>query len=276
MMRTSNEYGLTTSEGIRLFLEFWPKFKDEFIEVLQSLPNNESLLFSKDVVDFNWCHLYELPIKQHIAVPLTGLLQDEKLLRIFQELASSKNQVAFVPELITQIDSYFDALEPPSETEKKELIPLLAAYFSLSLSIYHSLRCVLYHGCFLNELIERVRTGDDKALFDAVRLDPTVIGCKSVLNRISKATLLQDKRFIAKLKAALNGNIAKREQANYQKMRLVLEILYESQATRLDDDQLYQLFVEELKLYSWNERGGGNAKALRKFADTYMKKQATT
>jgi hypothetical protein len=44
----------------------------------------------------------------------------------------------------------------------------------------------------------------------------------------------------------------------------------------LSDDQLHQLFVKELKLYSGNEKGGGNAKALRKFADTYMKKASTT
>jgi hypothetical protein len=125
-------------------------------------------------------------------------------------------------------------------------------------------------------LIERVRAGDDKALFDAIRLDPTVLGCKSVVERISKAALLQDKKFFAKLKAALNGKIAKREQANYQKMRLVLEILHEANSKKLNDDQLYELFVKTLKLYSWNEREGGNAKALRKFVETYMKRTSTT
>ena len=59
-------------------------------------------------------------------------------------------------------------------------------------------------------------------------------------------------------------------------MRLVFEVLYEAGALRLTDKQLYQLFVEELKLYTANSKGGGSDKALRKFADTYMKKNATT
>ena len=98
----------------------------------------------------------------------------------------------------------------------------------------------------------------------------------SVSPRISKAALLKDNRFFAKLRAAINGKLAKREQANFQKMRLVFEILHEAGASRLSDSELHQLFIEELKLYSSNARGGGNAKALRKFADTYMKKSATT
>jgi len=56
----------------------------------------------------------------------------------------------------------------------------------------------------------------------------------------------------------------------------VFEVLHEAGATRLSVSQLHQLFVEELKLYSSNAKGGGNVKALRKFADTYMKKSATT
>lgn len=59
-------------------------------------------------------------------------------------------------------------------------------------------------------------------------------------------------------------------------MRLIFRILSEAGATRLSNDQLYQLFVEELKLYTANSAGGGVEKSLRKFADTYMKQYATT
>lgn len=272
----NHEYGLTTAESIRIFLEHWPKIKTGFEESWQSLSEERELLFGKDSIGFSWCHLYELPIKQHVFLPLTGFLQDERFLKIFQSFSASKDQIAFIPQLASQVDAYFEALGPPSKEEAIELMPFAAAFFGATLSVFHSLRCVLFHGCFLNELIDRVRTGDDKALFDAIRLDPTVVGCKSVIERISKAALLHDKRFFAKLKAALNGNIAKREQANYQKMRLVLEVLYEAKSESLNDNQLYELFVKALKLYSWNERDGGNAKALRKFADTYMKQNSTT
>ncbi len=97
----------------------------------------------------------------------------------------------------------------------------------------NTLICVLYHGCFLNDLIERVRAGDDKSLFDAVRVDATAIGCWPVVERISKAALIKDEEFFDALKNAINGPMAKREQANFQKMRLVLEVLHEAGATRL-------------------------------------------
>ena len=149
-------------------------------------------------------------------------------------------------------------------------------YLAMNRSTFLSLQCVLYHGCFLNELLERARAGNDKALFDSIRIDSTIMGTPTAIKRYSKAAFLSDHSFFKKLKAALNGNKTKREQANYQKMRLVFEILHEAKAARLNDDQLYQLFIKELNLYSGNEFGGGNTKALRKFADAYMKKQATT
>ena len=131
---------------------------------------------------------------------------------------------------------------------------------------------MLYHGCFLNELIERVRSGDDKALFAAVRIDKTVIGCPSVIKRTSRAAIMNDEEFFNNLRNALEGKKTKLEQENFQMMRLAIEILHESGAARLNDKQLWQLFVEELDLYSRNS----SPKALRKFVDTYMKKNATT
>lgn len=53
-------------------------------------------------------------------------------------------------------------------------------------------------------------------------------------------------------------------------------MLYEAGTTRLSDEQLYQLLVEELKPYTANTKGGGVEKSLRKFTDTYMKQNATT
>lgn len=240
-------------------------------------------LLGEDALLFAWCHFYELPIKDHLALALTcitqnfeGMLDQGQVVEWYKELAASRSQVGELPSHVAKIEQYFDDLDDPSEEQIEKMRPILADIFGKGLSMSNTLRCVLYHGCFLNELIERVRAGDDKALFDAIRIDPTVIGCISVSNRISKAALLQDNSFFTKLKAAINGKMAKREQANFQKMRLVFETLFEAGASHLSDAQLQELFVEELNLYSGNAKGGGNAKSLRKFADTYMKKNATT
>lgn len=272
----NHDYGLTTAEDIRIFLELWPKFEAEFEEAMVEVSENASLIFKDSSFSLSWCQLYELPFKDQLSHSLAGLLQDETFLQIFKSLASSGNQLAFVPEMLSQVNTYIDSWDEPTQEEAGELLPIVSAYLAINRSTFLSLQCVLYHGCFLNELLERARAGNDKALFDSIRIDPTIIGAQTAIKRYSKAAFLSDYNFFKKLKAALSGNKTKREQANYQKMRLVFEILHEAKATRLNDEQLYQLFVKELKLYSWNEREGGNAKALRKFADTYMKQNSST
>jgi hypothetical protein len=271
-----------TAEDLRIFLEFWPQFFAEADEAQHMLIEIKDKILNKDTEPFAWCYLYELPIRQHLTMAMAsivqgyeGLLNHEQVAEWYKQVAGTPGQITALPDVYGQIDRHFDAMEP-SDEDMEKLLPTVAGTFGLGLSMFYTLRCVLFHGCFLNELIERVRTGDDKALFDAIRIDPTVVGCISVSCRISKATLLQDNSFFTKLKAAINGKMAKREQANFQKMRLVFEILREAGASRLNDAQLQQLFVDELHLYASNAKGGGNAKALRKFADTYMKKNATT
>lgn len=271
-----------TAEDLRTFLDHWPKLSAEADEVQKMLIEDKDKMLGKDAESFAWCYLYEFPFRQHLNLAnaaivqgFSGFLSADQVKGWLKQIADTPGQIVAIPGVYDQIGSYFDETEL-SEEDAKKLLPTFAGTFGIGLSIHNSLRCVLFHGCFLNELIERIRTGDDKALFDAIRIDPTVIGCPSVSIRISKATLLQDKRFFAKLRASLKGKMAKREQANLQKMRLVFEVLYETGASRLSDSQLEELFVHELDLYDYDEIGGGKAKALRKFADTYMKKNSTT
>lgn len=271
-----------TAENLRLILDSWPKLSADADEVQKMVIEDRDKILGKDTEPFAWCYLYEFPFRQHlnlataaIVKSFAGFLSVEQVTDWYKQIVDTPGQIGAIPGVYNQIGSHFDATELIEEDAKK-LLPTLAGTFGLGLSIHNSLRCVLYHGCFLNELIERIRDGDDKALFDAVRIDRTVIGCLSVSVRISKAALVQDNRFFAKLRASLHGKMAKREQAHFQKMRLVFEILHEAGAFRLTDSQLEQLFVAELNLYDYDEIGGGKAKALRKFADTYMKKSATT
>lgn len=277
MIENDSKYGKTTSENIRLFLEFWPDLQAEFHSAWEMVIKAEKLIFKDKSLGFSWCHLYELDPKDHFKLLYKGFSEDEEFQKILKQFISSSDQFSTIPQMQQNITNYFDThFEEVTEEEARELMPAMGEFFGIGMSVYFSLSSVLYYGLFINELVAKARSGDDKALFDAIRLDSTVIGCQTAMNRISKAKLLDDKSFFKKLKAALTGNKTKREQANYQKMRLVLELLYEAKCEKLTDDNLYELFVDTLNLYSWHERDGGNAKALRKFVDTYMKKNATT
>ena len=273
----------TTAEDLRVLLNFWPIFMAEVDEAQQGLIKDQAKLLGADTLPFAWCHYYELPIKDHssqamlcFAQTFNDMLDPQQIVNWFSQLAAATSQVGEIPNVVDLVRQHFDAMEDPSEEQVAKFLPVLAETLGKSWSMRNTLQCVLYYGCFLNDLIERVRAGDDKSLFDAVRIDATALGCWPVVERISKAALLLDEEFFDALKNAINGPMAKREQANFQKMRLVLEVLHETGATRLSDAQLHELFVEELKLYAGNASGGGNAKALRKFADTYMQKNTTT
>jgi|GEM_PF-3983902 len=131
--------------------------------------------------------------------------------------------------------------------------------------------------CHLYELpAELVRQGDDKALFKAIRIDPTCLGCKPIVQRISKATMTQDKAFFKELRRSIGHKPESLAQSNFQKMRLVLEVLHESGADKLNDRELEHLFIEQLNLYAANKAGGGSRDSLRKFVNTHMRQKSRT
>ncbi|SFE80907.1 hypothetical protein [Nitrosomonas sp. Nm166] len=266
-----------TAENLRTFLEFWQKIFVVIDETKQTIIEIIETFFDEATARFSWCHLYEYPFKHTANFNFSGLVHEEQLINWREQLVQTPGHINALPLIHDQIESYFTSNKNPTiEKDTKALQPILLANCTYFLSVQYSLYCVLYHGCFMYNLIERVRAGDDKALFDAIRIDPTVMGCQSAIGRISKATRLQDIQFFDNLKNAIDGKKAKRQQENFQKMRVVFRVLTEAGALRLTDSQLRELFIEELKLYTANSSGGGSEKSLRKFADTYMKKNATT
>lgn len=268
-----------TAQNLRVFLELWPLIEAGIDETKDSINDCSDQFLEQEDGEYSWCYLYELPADELVLIlfsTLTGVVKQDQFADWLKQMADTPGNIGALPDLFDQVKEHFKARPDPTKADIEAIrsdLPIVSAAF---VAMQYSLFCLLYHGCYLNELIERARNGDTKALFDAVKIDTSVIGCPSVVDKISTATRLQDKRFFAKLKAAINGKKEKLRQANFQKMRLVFKVLHEAGATRLTDTQLHHLFVEELKLYTSNAKGGGVDKALRKFADTYMKQYATT
>ncbi|SFK69505.1 hypothetical protein SAMN05216302_101287 [Nitrosomonas aestuarii] len=267
------------AQNLRAFLELWSLFEIGIKETKDSINDCSDRLLDKEESEFSWCYLYEFPANELVLIllsALTGFVKPDQIVDWLKQMANTPGNIGELPDIFDQVNKHFEERADPTYEDLEAIrsdLPMVSAAFT---AMQYSLFCLLYHGCYLNELIERVRNGDTKALFDAIKIDTSVIGCPSVVDKISTATRLQDKRFFAKLKSAINGKKEKLSQINFQKMRLVFKILHEVGATRLTDAQLYHLFVEELKLYTSNAKGGGVDKALRKFADTYMKQYATT
>lgn len=268
-----------TAQNLRAFLRLWPLVAIGIEETKKTINDFGDQFIDKKDDEFSWCHFYEKPSKDLMVLLYANLLPFvslEQILGWSKQMSDCPGNIGVLPDIYDQIQNHFDSKPNPTKDDLKALSPYLPEISAVFIAVQYSLWCLLYHGCFMNELIERARRGDNKALIDAIKIDTSVIVCPTAVGKISKATRLQDTEFFSELKTAIDGKKEKRSQPNFQKMRLVFEVLYEAGALRLTDKQLHQLFVEELKLYTANSKGGGSEKALRKFADTYMKKNTTT
>lgn len=269
------QLGKTSSDDLVLLLNLYPKMMGkEFEEARQILIDDEPIFFSADAIKTSWCQLYELPATEHIARVLAGVAGEEML----QDHVQAPNKIRAIEPSVNKFIAEFDAWQP-TEDEKTELKNSLQLVFGLTLSVINTLRCLLTFGSYLNDMITKVRAGGkgaDLALLRAVRIDPTVLGCPSVIIRISRAVMLDDQKFLDNVRKAMSGKFSKREQRTYQHMRLVLQVLYETGAPKLDKGDLYALFREELNIVR-DEAGEGDVKeALRQFAYQFMKEKSVS
>ncbi len=270
--------GNLSPANLHLFLELSEAFLSEAEEAKGILSERKEDFFARDCTKPVWCHLYELPIREH-AIQGAELLGGDSGI---QRLAGSKNQIIEASALLKEVDAEIEAWTPTPE-EKEELRPVLASVYALAFSLTNSFRSLMTFGLYLNDLVAIVRKGEagaEKALLSAVKIDPTVIGCPSAIAYISQRTLLGDAKFFAKLSAAMKGKLSDAEKNHFEKVRLVLQILHESGAKRLSGPDLYQLFVLELELVEGDEHSNsdsGNVENnLRQFAYQFLKRKAVS
>lgn len=272
------EFGKLSSTDLAHFLALYPKLLEGEREARDILKEKADKIFATGLPEPTWSHFYELPAKEHFVKSMVAFGAQEQL----KQLAQTPNQIQAILHMADSLDEVEkeDDWEPTDE-EREELKKILGAVSAISMSVMKSLRSLMVFGVYLNDLVAQVRAGGakgDKALLQAVKIDPTVLACPSVNARISRAILLDDHDYLAKVRRAMEGKLTKREQRNYQYMRIVLEVLHEAGAPKLSQDDLYTLFVEELKLVRGerDDDEGDVANALRQFAYQFMKQKAVS
>lgn len=120
--------------------------------------------------------------------------------------------------------------------DKKHLIWLAVVIQRNILSI------MLYHKS-MGALVDLVRQGDDQALFNAVRIDRSVLVAAPCADRLSKAELLNDKLFLRHLRSAIKGP-SQKHMATIQDLRYSIVALRECGFDRFTDDDLERLFIK--------------------------------
>jgi len=215
------------------------KAKQDSIELTQ-IVQKESLKI-KDLLERAppWSTWYDHPYPTVLALlfKATGLLD--------QILELCKKDDAEV-----QLLDFF-ASEPDVENEEPLSLDDQAFISSLAIAVFFQIPSLSMYNQTLNKLIEKAKSGDDKALFKAITVDRTVLSTPSVAKRIQMAQLKNDKPFFKKLSKALVRKQSRRPAKKLDDVRFMISALEDSKKfSTLTNEDAYSIFVEDLELYS--------------------------
>lgn len=181
---------------------------------------------------YSWGTIYERPFLEQMAVlfVLLGLH-----IPLHEAAKSDDPQEAVIhwADDNGPLDHWYDANE--DKIEKKYLLWLVIVLQRNILAI------MLYHKS-MGALVEEVRHGSDRALFDAVRIDRSVLLAAPCADRLSRAELLNDKDFLRHLRSAIKGPTQK-HMAAIQDLRYSIVALRECGFDRFTDQDLERLFI---------------------------------
>ncbi len=163
-----------------------------------------------------WGHLYEIAIEQLLPMYVHALGIEPELVKLLEAPDPVRAMVAFV-----EADNSDWADSPERQLTPMQMLSVLQA-------LSGSLECLALHGCYLPDLVASVRdNGDDKALFDAVRIDPLAATSPTIAKRLGIAVAEGDESFLRLFRLAMQGKTGK--QARFLKgFRFYLQVLHET------------------------------------------------
>jgi len=262
---TDKEFGKYSIQQLKVFaglLHAHPLLQREWKGLVESDPEK---LLKFLTTDFNWSEVYTVSFIEQISLlVVAGGLSDW----LKTMAAADDPQDAALAELQHQIDTLDDpsAVEPPDGFDPEVLLGIFVALLKNLQSIWH-------YGMPINNLISQVSSGNDDALFKAVRIDRAVISCSPVADRIAKAELTQEVQFFKLLRNALKGPSQKPMEA-YGPLRYILHLLEEEGVLEhMTTTQQFDLLCTELDMYP--SKNNDAEKSLDTFIRRWRKTLAT-
>lgn len=267
------KYNKFTADQLRFLLGNMDKLDDEFVEVKKELSLKKDKFFDSDFPSITWAPLYENTIEECIALFILSIdVQDD-----IHRIASSENQLDDLNSLVVDLRPRLDNLHDSQVSEEKQK-EFTIAITSITTLLAMSNRSLMVYGLYINDLVKIARDSKDimladRSLLKAIKIDTSVVSCPTASKRISEAVLLDDKKFLNKLKNAITGKLGVRELRNFQKMRVILQVLHESGGVNLNDEELKELFVNQLALYSDSQSSA--QKNLKEFTYKFKQQKST-
>lgn len=191
-----------------------------------------------------WAHFYELPYITFLALCI-----------LMFELTDAIHSVANASD---QAQAFIDYIDNMPDVEKDEELSEedKGFGFSLVMAINKQQASIAIFNEPLSQLVERVKEGDDEALFNAVLVDRSIISAPSIAHRIQKAVLLEDESFMDSLSRAIKKSRPRRPAKKYDDLRYMIKIIDEEIGLdNVDDEKLYNLLFHNLQLYDSSPDG---------------------
>lgn len=188
--------------------------------------------------NFSWTYFYEMPFKEHIARSLFVLDWQHEI----RKAARSNDPQQYALDFFSRID--FDKDWQGGYRGKYQKHHLLEVYLSVS----RTMKSIMVYHKSLSTLLAEAAQGHDKALFDAIRIDRSIVGCAVAKHRISYAEMIGDKKFFNHLHKALKGPDQK-HWVSLEEMRYMMKAIVDTGGDNISGDNLEELCVERLKLY---------------------------
>lgn len=234
MPEVKNELGKLTPDQIRQLLEWLPRL-DPIRADISARVKRQPERFEFIAPDgLCWADAYEHPIEEILAGYLIALGRGQFVIDVSKSPDSTQ---ALLDSSANDEDDVPDISDDPEAMRK---------IFGSLCSILNSFESLMVYGYYLNELvaIARERGPDsDKALLNAVRIDPTVIAGPTGSRRLTRAVVFDDVEFLKAYRLALEGKTG--GQASYlRKFRFVIQLLAEAGAIGLPNRALTKLVID--------------------------------
>jgi hypothetical protein len=238
MEKPKKEYGNLTLDQFKQLISNLPEIHNQMEEFPELLSSSSKEKIKEALgQDLYWADAYELPFQELLAQLICALGCHRELHEAAQ--SDDPTQAAF---------SMFQKLEYETWEGGLEGLFGISDVVGLFVALQRNILSIMLFHRTLNAMVDEVRDGNDDSLFDAVRIDRSIITCPTIALRISKAEIKNDKKFFIRLHSSLKGPSKKHWEA-YKDLRYAFFILRESGFNKMSDAQLEYLLVHQLKLY---------------------------
>lgn len=195
------------------------------------------LLLHLDIVN-SWSDWYERPFEE--------LLAEKE--RLFSEVSATETGAQKAERRSQQLSEVIAGAATPDYVAFPSDQHLINA-IRIQIAYGFQMKAMGVFSESLSSLFQKVRGGDDSALFEAVTIDYSVISAPTVANRVAKAIVKNDVDFRTALTKAILGIKPRRPDPKYDDLRYMIEVLQENLDEPLNARELSDILVQDLELY---------------------------